>query len=79
MDLGLVDPQIKNEKLGFIRLYVKITPVCEVERPDSQKEFKKQKSCGSKMWSSVLTVTLLEGNNLPIMDQNGEGCGEGVW
>ena len=71
MDLGLVDPAApKNENLGFIRLFIKISLASAAEVAAASRE--KQKSPGSKLWTSVLTVTLLEGNNLPAMDQNGE-------
>lgn len=71
IDLGLVDPMVKNETLGFIRLYVKISPMAEGENSVAAHE-DKEKRHNSKVWSSVLTVTLLEGNDLPAMDQNGK-------
>jgi hypothetical protein len=78
VDLGLVDAQAaKNENLGFIRLFLKITPVSPDDvavAPTSGRD--KQKNANTKLWNSVLTVTLLEGSNLPAMDQNG-GCGLG--
>lgn len=74
VDLGLVDPAAaKNESLGFIRLFIKISSASAVDMGPSRE---KQKSPNSKLWNSVLTVTLLEGSNLPAMDQNG-GCGLG--
>lgn len=71
VDLGLEDPAVKNEALGFIRIFLKVTPVTEVEFATSQELDKKQKSASSKVWKSVLSVTLLEGKNLPAMDHNG--------
>lgn len=79
VELGLEDPNTKNESLGYLRLGLKISPVIvgdqegttgSIEQPS--KEEKKQKSRASNVWTSVLTVTLLEGHNLPAMDQNGK-------
>ena len=77
VELGLVDSVAKNENLGYVRICIKITPLSEGEGADSHhspspREDKKQKTGGSKIWTSVVTVTLLEGKNLPPMDQNGE-------
>lgn len=76
--MGLVDVAAhKDENLGFIRLHIKVSPVTEKELPMSQSEQqlvmekKNIKNSNSKVWSSILTVTLLEGSNLPAMDLNG--------
>lgn len=70
--MGLEDPAIKHENLGFLRIYLKITPATSDNGTNSPaKEEKKHKPSSSKVWSSVLTVTLLEGSNFPPMDQNG--------
>lgn len=69
-----MDPASKNENLGFIRLFVSINLTTDAEEVAASPEEKKQKSSNTELWSGVLTVTLLEGNNLPAMDQNG-GCG----
>ena len=63
----------KTESLGFIRLCVKFSAVTvtEADQVASTNE-KKQKTSTPNVWNSVLTVTLLEGSNLPAMDQNGQ-------
>lgn len=84
IELGLVDPNVKHESLGYLRLFIKISPFRggsqegngeEASRRQSLKEEKKQKLCSSRVWTNVLTVTLLEGQNFPAMDRNGKhGC-----
>lgn len=72
LELGLVDPAAaKDETLGHIRLCIRIS---SPSAPDVAPSREKHKSSSSNLWNSVLTVTLLEGSNLPSMDQNG-GCG----
>ena len=75
-----MDPLVKNENLGYIRVCVKIAAIMGEDGRDSRlsvpetQSHKKQKSSSSSshVWKSVLTVTLLEANNLPAMDQNGK-------
>ena len=83
VDIGLVDKEAsaKGEKLGFVRLFISITqgseddevPLAAMDSPKSQRKAGKSLSAsGSKrVWSGVLTVTLLEGKNLPAKDDNG--------
>lgn len=71
-----MDPNVKNENLGYLRLCIKISSMVVFEGEGSgsvqSKDEKKQKSIGCRVWTNVLTVTLLEGHNLPAMDQNGK-------
>lgn len=66
-----MDADVKNEELGFIRLSLMISPTTGEETSPVNLQEEKRKSCSSKLWNSVLTVTLLEGKNLPARDQNG--------
>ena len=72
-----MDPNVKNESLGYLRIGVKASPVIVADQEGSgsaqpPKDEKKQKNGNSRVWTNILTVTLLEGHNLPAMDQNGE-------
>eukprot|EP00731_Ephydatia_muelleri_P035090 Em0096g9a len=69
-DVGLSDPSCPHENLGYIRLFIKID--CN----DSKLTTKTDKNSiiqqdGKKMAKSILTVTLLNGEDLPSMDDNG--------
>lgn len=79
MDVGLVDPAApKDESLGHIRISLQISPVSgkgtiPTEKPTSRKvSISPKPSASSKLWSELLTITLIEGRNLPAMDRNGE-------
>ena len=71
-----MDPNVKNENLGYLRLFLKITAVIGSDMRDGSgsaqppQDDKKNKT--SRVWTNILTVTLLEAHNLPAMDQNGE-------
>ena len=78
-DIGLEDMYAsKNENLGFIRLSLMVSPVTEKEATTYLLEHqlvagkKSNKSGGNcKVWNSILTVTLMEANNLPTLELNG--------
>lgn len=77
LDLGLVDPVAtrRGETLGFIRCFLKILPQYRDESEDDRhgptkgKHGNTQRS--AQLWSSVLSVTLLEASSLTAMDDNG--------
>lgn len=75
VDLGLDDPNAKEDSLGFLRLFIQVSSnSSELESvAKSAKEMqrmRRQRSC--QLWKSVLTVSLLEGTGLPAMDDNGK-------
>ena len=77
VDVGLEDPTVKNENLGFLRIYIKISLLAEEEAIVEQSRLeKKHKISNLKVWNSILTITLLEAKDLPAMDQNGRIYGE---
>ncbi len=67
LDLGLEDPASK-ETLGSIQLFLQVTPLSSSESND---DINKQ-SKSIQRWKNVVSVVLLEANDLPAMDSNGE-------
>ncbi len=68
VDLGLEDPATKGENLGSIRLFVQVSMVTEGDSHDDKR------TAGAKsiqVWNGIVTVLLVEGTNLPPMDNNG--------
>ena len=76
VELGLEDPvaEKKGESLGFIRLFIHVSQSAAGEDTITPPSFRKNsgKEHGAHLWSKVLNVTLLEGKDLPAMDDNGE-------
>jgi Ca2+-dependent lipid-binding protein len=66
VDIGLQDPNAREKSLGFIRLFLCISP-----HADERGQPESAVSQSIQVWNSVLTIHLLKGMNLPAMDDNG--------
>eukprot|EP00731_Ephydatia_muelleri_P035092 Em0096g11a len=71
IDVGLSDPCFSNENLGYIRLFIKID--CNDSKLSTKMDNNSMEleQDVKKMAKSIVTVTLLNGEDLPSMDGNG--------